>query len=67
MTAPRAPQWQLTVPIRLAALSLLCAGLGFLVQGWLSVVLWVLAVIFLVWAAVRLAKVWRNRPRNTPT
>lgn len=67
MTAPRAPQWQLTVPIRLAALALLFAGLGFLVQGWLSVVLWVLAVIFLVWAAVRLARVWSNRPKNTPT
>ena len=67
MTAPRAPQWQLTVPIRLAALALLCAGLAFLVGGWLAVVLWIAAVIFLVLSAVRLAKVWKNRPKNTPT
>ena len=67
MTAPRSPQWQLTVPIRLAALALLCAGLGFLVQGWLVIVLWIAAVIFLVFAAVKLAKVWRSRPKNTPT
>jgi hypothetical protein len=67
MTAPRAPQWQLTVPLRLAALALLCAGLGFLVESWLSLVLWIAAVILLVFSAVKLAKVWRNRPKNTPT
>jgi membrane protein implicated in regulation of membrane protease activity len=68
MTAPRAPQWQLTIPIRFAALALLCAGVGFLVESWwLAVVLWLGAVVFLVLAAVRLAKVWRSRPKNTPT
>jgi membrane protein implicated in regulation of membrane protease activity len=65
MTAPRAPQWQLTVPIRFAALALLCVGLAFLVQGWLSIVLWIAAVVFLVIAAVKLAKVWKNRPKNS--
>jgi hypothetical protein len=51
----------------LAALALLCAGLGFLVQGWLVIVLWIIALVFLVFSAVKLAKVWRNRPKNTPT
>jgi hypothetical protein len=67
MTAPRAAQWQLTPPLRLAALALLSAGAGFLVEGWLSVVLWIGAIVFLVMAGIRLAKVWRSRPKNTPT
>jgi hypothetical protein len=62
MTAPRAPQWPLLPPLRLAALALLCAGAGFLVEGWGSVLLWVGALVFLVMASVKLAKVWRGRP-----
>jgi hypothetical protein len=62
MTAPRAPQWPLTTPLRLAGLALLFAGAAFLVEGWGSVLLWVGAVLFLVLAAVKFAKVWRRRP-----
>ena len=67
MTAPRASRWQLTPPLRFAALALLFAGIGFMVQGWLQLLLWVGAVVFLILAAVRLARVWRSRPKNTPT
>jgi hypothetical protein len=61
MTAPRAPQWPLLPPLRLAALALLCAGAGFVVEGWGSVFLWVAAVVFLVFASVKFSKVWRGR------
>jgi hypothetical protein len=67
MTAPPAPQWPLLQPLRFAALSLLLAGIGFLVEGWLPVVLWIIALVFLIMAAIRLARVWRSRPKNTPT
>jgi hypothetical protein len=62
MTAPRVPQWPLTTPLRLAALALLFAGAAFLVEGWLSIIFWLAAIVFLVLAAIRLAKVWRSRP-----
>jgi hypothetical protein len=61
MTAPRAPQWRLLPPLRLAALALLCAGAGFLVQGWGAVLLWIAAVVFFVMAAIKFAGVWRGR------
>ena len=67
MTAPRTSQWQLRTPLRFAALALLCAGVGFLVEGWLSIALWLGAIVFLILAAIRLAKVWKSRPKNTPT
>ena len=62
MTAPRAPQWRLAPAIRLAALALLFAGAGFLVEGWASMLLWLGAIVFLVFAAINLAKAWRGRP-----
>ena len=62
MTAPRAPQWRLTPALRLAALALLFAGAGFLVEGWASMLLWLGAIVFLVFAAINLAKGWRGRP-----
>lgn len=62
MTAPKSPQWPLTLPLRLAAVALLLAGGAFLVEGWLSILLSLGAVVFLVMAATRLAKVWRSRP-----
>jgi len=61
MTAPRAPQWPLTPPLRLAALALLFSGAALLVEGWLSTALWLGAVVFLVFAAIKLAKAWRGR------
>jgi hypothetical protein len=67
MTAPRSTQWPLLPPLRFAALALLFAGIGFLVEGWLYIVFWVGAIVFLVLAAIRFAKVWRSRPKNTPT
>lgn len=62
MTAPKAPQWPLTPTLRLAALALLFAGAGFLIEGWGAVLLWLAAVVFLVLAAVKFSKVWRSRP-----
>ena len=64
MTAPRSSQWHLTPPLRLAAVSLALAGLSFMVEGWLATLLWAGALVFLVWAAVKFAKVWRRGPRN---
>ena len=61
MTAPGAPQWSLTPPLRLAAVALLLAGGSFLVEGWLSTALWLCAIVFLVLAAVKFAKVWKSR------
>jgi hypothetical protein len=61
MTAPKAPQWPLLKPIRLAALALLCTGVGFLVTGWISALLWVASVVVLLFAVVGFAKVWRGR------
>jgi hypothetical protein len=59
MTVQQAPQWHLTPPLRLAALALLLAGLAFVVEGWLSMILWIGAIVFLILAAVKFAKVWR--------
>jgi hypothetical protein len=61
MTAPRAPQWHLTPPLRRAALALALAGVSILVEGWLSILFLVGALVFLVLAAVKFAKVWRSR------
>lgn len=61
MTAPGTPQWSLTPPLRLAAVALLLAGASFLVEGWLSAVLWLGAIVVLVLAAVKFAKVWKTR------
>jgi hypothetical protein len=61
MTAPRAPQWPLAPSLRFAALALLFAGAALMVEGWGSILLWLGAVVFLVLAAVKLAKVWRRR------
>ena len=62
MTAPRAPQWPLSPALRLAALALLFAGAGFLVEGWFAMLLWLGAIVFLVFAAINLVKGWRRRP-----
>ena len=64
MTAPGSSQWHLTPPLRLAAVALALAGLSFLVEGWLATLLWVGALVFLIWASVKFAKVWRSGPRN---
>ena len=64
MTAPRSSQWHLTPPLRLAAVALALAGLSFMVEGWLATLLWVGALVFLVWAIVKFVKVYRSGPRN---
>jgi energy-coupling factor transporter transmembrane protein EcfT len=61
MTAPRPPQWPLTPALRLAALALLFAAGAALVQGWLSIAMWLVAVVLVVLAAIQLAKNWRRR------
>jgi hypothetical protein len=61
MTAPKASHWPLTPSLRLAGLALLFAAAAFLVEGWANVVLRVCAVVFLVLAAAKFAKVWRSR------
>ena len=60
MTAPRGTQWHLTAPLRLAAIALLLAGASFLVEGWFGTLLWLGALVFLVLAAIKFAKVWRR-------
>jgi hypothetical protein len=60
MTAPRSSQWHLTPPLRLAAVALLLAAGGYLVEGWLAIILWAGAIVFLVLAAVKFAKVWKR-------
>jgi hypothetical protein len=64
MTAPGSSQWYLTPPLRLAAIALALAGASFLVEGWLGTLLWVGALVFLVWAAVKFSKVWKSGRRN---
>ena len=60
MTAPKAPQWPLTPPLRLAGLALLLAGATLLVEGWVSLLLWLGALVFFVLAVIKFAKVWRR-------
>ena len=61
MTAPRTPQWPLAPALRLAALALLFVGGAILTAGWLSFVLWFIAVVLIVFAAIQLAKNWNAR------
>jgi hypothetical protein len=61
MTAPRAPQWPLTPALRLAALALLFVALAIMTTGWLSFILWFIAVVSLVFAAIQLVKNWGRR------
>ena len=61
MTASRTPQWPLAPALRLAALALLFVGGAILTTGWLSFVLWFIAVVLTVFAAIQLAKNWNTR------
>jgi energy-coupling factor transporter transmembrane protein EcfT len=61
MTAPRAPQWPLTPALRLAAFALLCVGVAIMTTGWLSFIMWFIAVVLVVFAAIQLAKNWGKR------
>jgi hypothetical protein len=61
MTAPNARQWPLAPALRYAALALFFAGAALVVEGWLSLVLWLGAVVLVVLAAVKLAKNWTAR------
>ena len=61
MTAPRAPQWPLAPALRLAALALLLGGAALLVEGTLSLVFWIGALVLVILAGVQLAKNWRKR------
>lgn len=61
MTAPRAPQWPLTPALRLAALALLFVGAATMTYGWLSFLLWFIAVVLVVFAAIQMAKNWSGR------
>ena len=61
MTAPRAGQWPLAPSLRFAALALLLAAAALVVEGWVSTVMWLAAVVLLIVAAVKLAKHWTSR------
>ena len=61
MTSPRPPQWPLTTALRLAALALLFVGLAIMTSGWLSFLMWFIAVVLVVFAAIQLAKNWNRR------
>jgi hypothetical protein len=64
MTTPKPPQWPLAPALRLAALALLLVGGAMLTRGWwLSFLLWFVAVVVLVFAAITLAKNWGRSRR----
>jgi hypothetical protein len=60
MTAPRSPHWPLAPALRLAALALLFVGGAILTVGWLSIVMWLIALVLTVLAAIQLVKNWRT-------
>lgn len=64
MTAPKAPQWPLAPALRLAALALIFVAGALMTSGWLSFVMWFIAVVLVVFAAIQLAKNWRRRGRS---
>ena len=61
MTSPTPRQWPLAPALRYAALALFLAAAALVVEGWLSIILWLAAVVLLVMAAIKLAKNWPNR------
>jgi energy-coupling factor transporter transmembrane protein EcfT len=61
MTTPRAPQWPLTPALRLTALALLFVAGALLTDGWLSFIMWFVAVVLVVFAGIQLAKNWGKR------
>jgi uncharacterized membrane protein YoaK (UPF0700 family) len=65
MTTPTKPQWPLTPALRLAALALLFVAGAMLMTGWwLSFVMWFIAIVLLVFAAIQLAKNWGKLSRK---
>ena len=64
MTGPRAPQWPLAPALRFGAFALLFAAGAMLTKGWwLSFMMWFIAVVLLVFAAIKLAKNWGRSSR----
>jgi hypothetical protein len=61
MTSPTPRQWPLAPALRYAAFALFLAGAALVVAGWLSLVLWLAAVVLLVLAAIKFAKNWPAR------
>jgi hypothetical protein len=61
MTSPTPRQWPLAPSLRYAAAALFLAAAALVVEGWLSMVLWLAAVVLLVLAAIKLAKNWPAR------
>ena len=61
MTSPTPRKWPLTPALRYAALALFLAAGALVVEGWLSLILWLAAVVLLVLAAIKLAKNWPAR------
>jgi hypothetical protein len=61
MTAPKPPQWPLSPALRLTALALILLVGSLAIQGWISMVLLIGAVISVVLAAVKVKANWKKR------
>jgi hypothetical protein len=61
MTAPKPPQWPLSPALRLTALALILLVGSLAIQGWISMVLLIGAVISVVLAAVKVKANWKTR------
>ena len=66
MTAPRPQRWPLAPVLRLAALAMLFSvGAIMMRTGFLSFLLWAVAAVLVVLAAVKLWKAWGMRSKQT--
>jgi hypothetical protein len=61
MTAPKPPQWPLSPALRLTALALILLVGSLAIQGWISMVLLIGAVISVVLAAIKVKANWKTR------
>jgi len=61
MTSPTPRQWPLAPALRYAAAALFLAAAALVVEGWLSIILWLASLVLLVMAAIKLAKNWPTR------
>ena len=61
MTSPTPRQWPLAPALRYGAAALFLAAAALVVEGWLSIILWLASLVLLVMAAIKLAKNWPTR------
>jgi hypothetical protein len=61
MTAPKPRPWPLSPALRLTALALILLVGSLAIQGWISLVLLIGAVVSVVLAAVKVKANWKTR------